>query len=54
KDGVWKWVDGSALNSFWAPNEPNSRVGDEDCVISHYSWADFPCNYTFVWICERN
>uniref|UniRef100_A0A673KI96 C-type lectin domain-containing protein n=1 Tax=Sinocyclocheilus rhinocerous TaxID=307959 RepID=A0A673KI96_9TELE len=54
KDGVWKWVDGSALNSFWGPNEPNSRVGDEDCVISHYSWADFPCNYTFAWICERN
>uniref|UniRef100_A0A8C1UDT9 Si:dkey-181c13.1 n=1 Tax=Cyprinus carpio TaxID=7962 RepID=A0A8C1UDT9_CYPCA len=28
--------------------------GNEDCAVSQYSWADFPCNYTFVWICERN
>uniref|UniRef100_A0A8C2IR39 Si:dkey-181c13.1 n=1 Tax=Cyprinus carpio TaxID=7962 RepID=A0A8C2IR39_CYPCA len=47
-EGVWKWVDGST------PNEPNGKVGDEDCAVSQYSWADFPCNYTFVWICERN
>ncbi|XP_058623615.1 CD209 antigen-like [Onychostoma macrolepis] len=57
-EGVWKWVDGSALTtgiwSYWGPNEPNSRVGDEDCVVSHDDWADYPCNYTFVWICERN
>uniref|UniRef100_A0A8C2ISG1 Si:dkey-181c13.1 n=1 Tax=Cyprinus carpio TaxID=7962 RepID=A0A8C2ISG1_CYPCA len=54
-EGVWKWVDGSTLTTrIWSPNEPNGKVGDEDCAVSQYSWADFPCNYTFVWICERN
>ncbi|KTG35452.1 hypothetical protein cypCar_00006787 [Cyprinus carpio] len=54
-EGVWKWVDGSTLTTrIWNPNEPNGKVGDEDCAVSQYSWADFPCNYTFVWICERN
>ncbi|XP_026103832.1 perlucin-like protein [Carassius auratus] len=45
-EGVWKWVDGSTLTSriwsFWRPNEPNSNVGDEDCAVSLYNWADYP------------
>ncbi|XP_036439676.1 C-type lectin domain family 4 member M-like [Colossoma macropomum] len=58
-EGVWKWVDGSALTTgFWKSGEPNS-LGNEDCaVIGHElgalrTWADFPCHDLFVWICER-
>ncbi|KAL7855871.1 hypothetical protein AOLI_G00194750 [Acnodon oligacanthus] len=58
-EGVWKWVDGSALTTeFWRPGEPNIN-GDEDCVITGYasdpvySWADFTCNNRFAWICEK-
>ncbi|XP_017537721.2 CD209 antigen-like protein C [Pygocentrus nattereri] len=59
EEGVWKWVDGSALTTgFWKLGEPNS-YGDEDCAVTGYgsgpekSWADFPCSYKCVWICER-
>ncbi|KAL6466868.1 hypothetical protein MHYP_G00246720 [Metynnis hypsauchen] len=58
-EGVWKWVDGSALTTgFWKADEPNSRTGDEDCVITGYvsdpvkNWADYSCKDDFVWICE--
>ncbi|XP_026114669.1 C-type lectin domain family 4 member M-like [Carassius auratus] len=57
KEGDWKWVDGSTLTSsirsFWGTSEPNGGR-NEDCAVSQYSWADNPCHYTFVWICERN
>ncbi|KAI4882401.1 hypothetical protein NFI96_031439, partial [Prochilodus magdalenae] len=34
-EGNWKWVDDSALTTgFWRSGEPNSRVGDEDCVVA--------------------
>ncbi|KAL6455245.1 hypothetical protein MHYP_G00248690 [Metynnis hypsauchen] len=58
-EGVWKWVDGSALTTgFWKYGEPNN-YGEEDCALAGYgsgpenSWADFPCNSKCVWICER-
>uniref|UniRef100_A0AAR2JZM2 C-type lectin domain-containing protein n=1 Tax=Pygocentrus nattereri TaxID=42514 RepID=A0AAR2JZM2_PYGNA len=58
-EGVWKWVDGSALTTkFWRSGEPNGK-GNEDCVVTGYvsdpvqSWADFPCDNKFVWICEK-
>ncbi|XP_073685572.1 CD209 antigen-like protein D isoform X2 [Garra rufa] len=55
KEGVWKWVDGSTLTTeFWRHGEPNNNVGDEDCVVSHFHWADYPCDFTFVWICEKD
>ncbi|KAL6467117.1 hypothetical protein MHYP_G00249210 [Metynnis hypsauchen] len=39
-EGVWKWVDGLGLSTgFWGGDEPNSRVGDEDCVITG-EWPD--------------
>ncbi|XP_049328206.1 C-type lectin domain family 4 member E isoform X4 [Astyanax mexicanus] len=62
KEGVWKWVDGSEPTvKFWWRGEPNSYAGNEDCVISDFrfaksavfSWADYPCNYTGSWICEK-
>ncbi|KAL7855947.1 hypothetical protein AOLI_G00195510 [Acnodon oligacanthus] len=54
-EGVWKWVDGSALTArFWASGEPNSNAGDEDCVVTGQKWADYPCSTRFMWICEKN
>uniref|UniRef100_A0A3B4CBS9 C-type lectin domain-containing protein n=1 Tax=Pygocentrus nattereri TaxID=42514 RepID=A0A3B4CBS9_PYGNA len=61
EEGVWKWVDVDTLIfsfRFWKLGEPNS-YGDEDCAVTGYgsgpekSWADFPCSYKCVWICER-
>ncbi|XP_072526874.1 C-type lectin domain family 4 member K-like [Salminus brasiliensis] len=58
REGVWKWVDGSALTTrFWGIGEPNGSK--EHCVITGYvsdpvkNWADFPCYYQLVWICEK-
>ncbi|KAL6466952.1 hypothetical protein MHYP_G00247560 [Metynnis hypsauchen] len=54
-EGVWKWVDGSALTTgFWRNAEPNGAAGDEDCVVTVNNWADFPCDPMFVGICEKS
>ena len=37
----------------WEPGELNNKI-DEDCAVSLFDWADYPCNYTFVWICEKD
>ncbi|KAI4885764.1 hypothetical protein NFI96_009743, partial [Prochilodus magdalenae] len=54
REGVWRWIDGSALtNEFWRSGEPDSRVGDEDCVVVGEgsdpveNWADYPCTDRF-------
>ncbi|XP_036438783.1 C-type lectin domain family 17, member A-like isoform X2 [Colossoma macropomum] len=59
-EGTWRWVDGSALTTgFWRSGEPNSKVGDEDCVATGggydpvWNWGDYPCNHQFVWACEK-
>ncbi|KAI4893830.1 hypothetical protein NFI96_032177 [Prochilodus magdalenae] len=55
REGVWKWVDGSALTTgFWRSGEPNSAAGDEDCVVTDSNWADYPCSGLFVGICEKS
>ncbi|KAI4893087.1 hypothetical protein NFI96_031086, partial [Prochilodus magdalenae] len=62
-EGVWKWVDGSALTTgFWWGGEPNNHKGNEDCVVTGFrnappktapTWADVPCTLPEVGICEK-
>uniref|UniRef100_A0AAR2KPL0 C-type lectin domain-containing protein n=1 Tax=Pygocentrus nattereri TaxID=42514 RepID=A0AAR2KPL0_PYGNA len=56
-EGIWKWVDGSGLTTrFWGHGDP---TGYGDCVVTgHWSdpvnnWADYTCNYQFVWMCKK-
>ncbi|XP_026112872.1 CD209 antigen-like protein C [Carassius auratus] len=55
EEGRWKWVDGSTLTSgFWASTEPNGKE-KEDCALNYPpGWGDFPCDYTYKWICEKS
>ncbi|XP_014877712.1 CD209 antigen-like protein A isoform X1 [Poecilia latipinna] len=60
KEGEWKWVDGTRLNtSYWGPDEPNSDLGEnEDCgemrfFESENNWNDVSCGIKNSWICER-
>ncbi|XP_017316739.1 CD209 antigen-like protein E isoform X1 [Ictalurus punctatus] len=60
REGEWKWVDGTPLNTgFWGQSEPNSAAGEEDCVVIHdhtdpvWNWSDYPCSRQFIWICEK-
>ncbi|KAL7841358.1 hypothetical protein SRHO_G00250490 [Serrasalmus rhombeus] len=56
-EGIWKWVDGSGLTTrFWGHGDP---TGYGDCVVTGHrsdpvnNWADYTCNYQFVWICKK-
>ncbi|KAF4114205.1 C-type lectin domain family 4 member E-like [Onychostoma macrolepis] len=56
-EGRWKWVDGSDVTfRFWQPGEPNSFQGkEEDCAVNRSpGWADYPCDYSSKWICEKS
>ncbi|KAI4900495.1 hypothetical protein NFI96_020043 [Prochilodus magdalenae] len=62
-EAVWKWVDGSALTTqFWWPGEPNNYI-NEDCAVTSFryapaksipTWADIPCYFPKVGICEKS
>ncbi|XP_060720574.1 C-type lectin domain family 4 member E-like [Tachysurus vachellii] len=58
-EGVWKWVDDTPLTTrYWGRGEPNGKLY-EDCVITGefsdavWTWADYPCDHKFIWICEK-
>ncbi|XP_076874861.1 CD209 antigen-like protein C [Brachyhypopomus gauderio] len=58
-EGVWKWVDGTALTTgFWCEGEPNNEV-DEHCaeildLPNKSGWNDRECFWTEQWICEKS
>ncbi|XP_053533490.1 C-type lectin domain family 4 member M [Ictalurus punctatus] len=59
REGEWKWVDGTPLNTgFWGQSEPNGAAR-ENCVVIHdhtdpvWNWSDYPCDVQFIWICEK-
>ena len=56
-DGVYQWVDGTALSyTNWAANEPNAPTTD-DCVEmnSNGNWTNLDCDTDRNWfICETN
>ncbi|GAA6094128.1 C-type lectin domain family 4 member M-like isoform X2 [Tachysurus ichikawai] len=59
-EGVWKWLGDTPLTSgYWGRGEPNQYSGNEDCVITGemsdavWTWADYPCDHKFIWICEK-
>ncbi|KAI5106764.1 CD209 antigen-like protein B isoform X1 [Silurus meridionalis] len=59
-EGIWKWVDGTAVSDgFWSSGEPNNK-GEEDCAVSGYrsepvpNWVDISCDSQYIWICEKN
>ncbi|XP_037388466.1 C-type lectin domain family 4 member K-like [Pygocentrus nattereri] len=62
-EGVWKWVNDSAMTTgYWWKGEPNDHGGREDCAITNYksalsnvsTWADYPCSHPVVGICKKN
>ncbi|XP_072526001.1 CD209 antigen-like protein A [Salminus brasiliensis] len=60
KEGVWKWVDGSALTTaYWESGQPNNGkwLNDQDCVVTGPQlgkrWNDKPCQNFQYWICEK-
>ncbi|KAJ0012088.1 hypothetical protein NQD34_013063, partial [Periophthalmus magnuspinnatus] len=58
QEDVWKWVDGSLLNSsFWSDGEPNNE-GNEHCGEIHprvglRNWNDLNCAKKRPFICEK-
>ncbi|XP_023277738.1 CD209 antigen-like protein E [Seriola lalandi dorsalis] len=62
REGTWKWVDGSVLNStgFWIGVEPRGRFAGvrDGCVSTLWyrqqnTWNDDDCSKAQQWICEK-
>ena len=61
-EGTWVWSDGSTVGyTNWAPGEPNSYEGDEDCAIfwsggEYWKWYDAyggqNCNARLAYLCR--
>ncbi|XP_056225735.1 asialoglycoprotein receptor 1-like isoform X1 [Seriola aureovittata] len=61
-NGIFKWVDGSALTkSFWQDGQPgDGGPNREDCVEMYHfnplkaNWNDAPCGQKRRWLCETD
>ncbi|XP_062566833.1 brevican core protein-like [Saccostrea cucullata] len=59
KDGNFMWRGNNStveLVSTWAPHEPNSGFGDENCIAIFRStgkWIDAPCYSLLSYICKK-
>ncbi|KAL6466979.1 hypothetical protein MHYP_G00247830 [Metynnis hypsauchen] len=53
-EGIWRWVDGSAVDTwFWGHEKPNNY---RYCTMymSGYGWSwNYSCEGQHVWICEK-
>ncbi|KAL7404494.1 hypothetical protein ABVT39_015586 [Epinephelus coioides] len=63
EEGVWKWVDGTALTAkYWYAPQPDDggQLGvKEDCAEMYVKssdpllkWNDNPCSHRNYWVCE--
>ncbi|KAJ0060527.1 hypothetical protein NL108_015021 [Boleophthalmus pectinirostris] len=54
-EGVWKWVNGEAVNTtHWRPNQPDNW-GEEDCGEISFDklWNDRDCSEKKHFVCEK-
>jgi Lectin C-type domain len=55
-EGTWEWADGSSSSyTQWAPGEPNSYGGNEDCteMLMDGTWNDLDCSDHRGFVCEK-
>ncbi|XP_072526450.1 CD209 antigen-like protein C [Salminus brasiliensis] len=58
-EGIWKWVDGSALTTeYWNNGEPNNLNNHEHCaefrgIPLKTNWNDRQCSEKEQWVCEK-
>ncbi|XP_064173856.1 C-type lectin domain family 4 member G-like isoform X2 [Anguilla rostrata] len=57
KDRTFEWVDGTLLQqAFWKAGSPDENRRAR-CVLTgpgEELWADAPCDFTWMWICEAD
>ncbi|XP_038059503.1 echinoidin-like [Patiria miniata] len=58
RESNFQWSDASYVSyKSWAPGEPNSDVGEEDCVECrsnpYNEWNDLPCNLRRSLVCKH-
>ncbi|KAL8165108.1 UNVERIFIED_CONTAM: hypothetical protein K2H54_029242 [Gekko kuhli] len=57
-DGKFRWLDGTLVTyEAWAPNEPNNKNEEEECVVMYERtglWNDIYCSAEKRFICERH
>jgi hypothetical protein len=65
KEHDWQWTSSEGTQSLekfssWAPDEPNDKLGDEDCGMIYAQndhvykgqWNDEKCSKGLSYICE--
>ncbi|KAL4220788.1 hypothetical protein ACF0H5_019056 [Mactra antiquata] len=56
-EGVWRWYSNDMIAQFtdWAPGQPGSENGEQDCgvIVTDHKWHDGTCNDTYHPFCEK-